>query len=137
MLSKSSLKYLVYYQVFCVEVRRLQDQHIYIYIWAFVFCYCISKDLPREKNYKTTEYVNKLNINILICFLTKYNFFSIKMQRLLLLFDFFPFFVFLSLFSMSLFYLLLYQAIFRRFAFFYRRFFFIFKESTLQYLKKY
>ena len=47
LLSKSTLKYLAYCQVFRVEVRRLQDQCISI--WALLFYYCIFNNLPREK----------------------------------------------------------------------------------------
>ena len=75
-----------------------------------------------------------------ICFLTKYKIFRIKKLKvkkyLLLLFDFFSFLVFLSLFLMFFFCLLLCQEIVRLLASFLRRFFFVFKENTLQYLKK-
>ena len=47
LLSKSTLKYLVYYLVFWVEVQRLQNQ--WISIWALVFYYCISNNLSLEK----------------------------------------------------------------------------------------
>ena len=46
LLSKFRLKYLVYCQVFCVEVRCLQDQCISI--WALVFHDYTSNNLPRE-----------------------------------------------------------------------------------------
>ena len=46
-LSKSTLKYIVYRQVFWIDVRRLQDQ--YISKWALVFYYYIFSSLPREK----------------------------------------------------------------------------------------
>ena len=46
-LSKSTLKYIVYRQVFWIDVRRLQDQ--YISTWALVFYYYIFSSLPREK----------------------------------------------------------------------------------------
>ena len=47
LLPKSTLKYLVYFQVFWVEVRHLQNQCISI--WALVFCYSISNNLPCKK----------------------------------------------------------------------------------------
>ena len=52
LLSKSTLKYLVYCQVFLVEMRPLQDQ--FISIWALMFYYCISNNLPREKTVNVT-----------------------------------------------------------------------------------
>ena len=59
---------------------------------------------------------------------------KVKVKKYLLLFDFVSFFVFLSLFSIFFFCLLLCQAIFRGLVSFLS--FFVFKESTLQYLKK-
>lgn len=43
----SMLKYLVYYQVFGVEVRCLQDQ--LESIWILVLFYCVSNILQRKK----------------------------------------------------------------------------------------
>ena len=52
LLSKSTLKHLVYCQVFWLKVRRLQSQCISI--WAVVFYYCISNNMPHEKTVMQT-----------------------------------------------------------------------------------
>ena len=48
-LLKPILKYLVYYQVFWVKVRRPQDQCRSM--WKLVFCYFVSNILQRLKNF--------------------------------------------------------------------------------------
>ena len=62
LLSKSTLKYLVYCQVFWVEVRRLQDQCISI--WALVFYYCDSNNLLAEKLWYKCNNINEVFPNM-------------------------------------------------------------------------
>ena len=47
LLSKSTVKFLVFCQVFWVKLQGLLDQRISV--WALAFYYCISKNLPWEK----------------------------------------------------------------------------------------
>ena len=94
MLSKYTLKYLVFCLVVWLKVRRLHDQCIYRRV--LVFYYCISNNLLHEKICNS----NVVSPNMPIYFLTKYSFFYIKSKKYLLqLFDFFSFLVFLSLFQ--------------------------------------
>ena len=84
-----------------------------------------------------TNVLNNINKVFQICFLIKDKLFYIKKWKLkkylLLLFEFFSFFVFLSLSLFPFLRLLLCQTIFVRLASFLRSFF-VFKESNLQYL---
>ena len=62
---------------------------------------------------------------------------KLKVKKYLsFLFEFFSFFVFLSLFSMFFLCLLLFQVILGGLQLFWEDLFYVFKESTLQYLKK-
>ena len=129
MLSKFRLKYLVYRQVFWVKVRHLQGQCISV--WTLVFNYWISNNLSLEKtaiymNYKLHKCFSTLSVFLHMC-CNKINIFLYKKSQnkkyLLLLFDLFSFFIFLSLFSMFFFCILLCQANFRWLPSFFRRFF--------------
>ena len=120
LLSKSTLKYLVYAKYFGSKYG-VYKINTYLYgRWCFITTFPIT--CP-QKNYNTskTKFPQK-------CFLTKYKFFYIKKVKvekyLLLLFEYF--FVFLSPFSMFFFCLLSIACIF-----FEKIFFFIFKESAL------
>ena len=97
LLFKSTLKYLVYWQVIWVELRHLQGR--FISIWALLFYYYISNNLPCEKTVIQISQ-SKLSFSNYVfwqnkIFLCK----TVKVKKcLLLLPDFFSFFLFIFYF---------------------------------------
>ena len=74
LLSKSTLKYLGYCQIFWVEVQRLQDQYISIITGS-----CFITGYPwraKRNNCNTNDTIQTKFFQI--CFLTKYEFFYMK-----------------------------------------------------------
>ena len=135
MLSKSTLKYLVYCQVFWVEVRRLQDQCISI--WVLVLYYCNSNNLLAEKLWYKCNSINEVFPNMFSNKIYIFLYKKVKVKKIFIVVVWvFLIFVFFFLFlSMFFFCLLLCQAIFRWLASSWK-FFFVFKDSNLQFLKK-
>ena len=135
MLSKFTLKYIVYCQVFWVEVWGFQDKCISK--WALVFCCYISNNLPNEKTVIQSNNINKTFPNMFSKKIKKIFHKKVKVKKyLLLLFHLFLIFRFSFSFLSCFFSASCYVKQFLGGLHLFRDLLFVFKESNLRYLKK-